>query len=214
MSHFILKNISKKYGSHEILKDVSIEVERGELISIFGESGCGKSTLLNIIGLLESYDSGDYSINDIKNPALNKKEALLLRRNEIGYLFQNFALVENYTVRENLEIAMSYSKLSKSRKKKEKIEALRKVNLEDKINSYIYELSGGEQQRISIARLLLKPFNILLADEPTGSLDKNNRDLILSILKEINNEGKTILIVTHDSKVRDFCDRCIYLTKN
>ncbi len=104
--------------------------------------------------------------------------------------------------------------MSKSRKKKEKIEALRKVNLEDKINSYIYELSGGEQQRISIARLLLKPFNLLLADEPTGSLDKNNRDLILSILKEINNEGKTILIVTHDSKVRDFCDRCIYLTKN
>ena len=142
-----------------------------------------------------------HSIQEISKIKLN------LFRNNIGYLFQNYALVDNYTVSKNLDIALEYVKVTDKDKKKLKEEALDKVGLLDKLNNKVFELSGGEQQRVALARLMLKKNDIILADEPTGSLDENNKNIILKLLKQLNNEGKTIVVVTHDKVVADICHR-------
>jgi len=179
------------------------------MMAITGQSGTGKSTLLNIVGLLEEPDSGDVIIQGIENAWKSEKKQIELFRYTIGYLFQNYALIDNETVSKNLDVALEYVKLpNKDDKKKEVLE---KVGLLDKLNSKIYQLSGGEQQRIALARLMLKKNDIILADEPTGSLDEVNRDQVLSILKSLNNEGKTILIVTHDPEVSKICTNVVTL---
>ncbi|XLP21186.1 ABC transporter ATP-binding protein [Bacillus toyonensis] len=204
-----LKNISKKYENKQVLDNFNLVVNKGEMMAITGQSGTGKSTLLNIVGLLEEPDSGDVIIQGIENAWKNEKKQIELFRYTIGYLFQNYALIDNETVSKNLDVALEYVKLpNKDDKKKE---VLKKVGLLDKLNSKIYQLSGGEQQRIALARLLLKKNDIILADEPTGSLDEVNRDQVLSILKSLNNEGKTILIVTHDPEVSKMCTNVVTL---
>ena len=202
-----LKNISKKYGNKNLFNNLNISINQGELIAITGASGSGKSTLLNILGLIDKPDSGDVIICNNKNPYNNEKMKLKLFRNNIGYLFQNYALIDNYTVDKNLDFALEYVKVKDKKKLKE--EALKKVGLLDKLNNKVFELSGGEQQRVALARLILKQNNIILADEPTGSLDSVNRDLILKLLKELNDEGKTVVIVTHDDVVANICTRKI-----
>lgn len=204
-----LKNINKKYGNKELFKDLNLSIKKGEMIAITGKSGSGKSTLLNILGLIDKPDSGDIIICNNKNPYYNEKEKIKLFRYNIGYLFQNYALIDNYTVSKNLDIALEY--VRSNNKKELKEEALKKVGLLDKLNNKIFELSGGEQQRIALARLMIKKNDIILADEPTGSLDDLNRDIILNLLKKLNNEGKTIIIVTHDNIVADMCTRKINL---
>lgn len=204
-----LKNINKKYGNKELFKDLNFSIKKGEMIAITGKSGSGKSTLLNILGLIDKPDSGDIIICNNKNPYYNEKEKIKLFRYNIGYLFQNYALIDNYTVSKNLDIALEYVKSNNKKELKE--EALKKVGLLDKLNNKIFELSGGEQQRIALARLMIKKNDIILADEPTGSLDDLNRDIILNLLKKLNNEGKTIIIVTHDNIVADMCTRKINL---
>ncbi|MED3200973.1 ABC transporter ATP-binding protein [Bacillus toyonensis] len=204
-----LKNISKKYENKQVLDNFNLVVNKGEMMAITGQSGTGKSTLLNIVGLLEEPDSGDVIIQGIENAWKSEKKQIELFRYTIGYLFQNYALIDNETVSKNLDVALEYVKLpNKDDKKKE---ALEKVGLLDKLNSKIYQLSGGEQQRIALARLMLKKNDIILADEPTGSLDEVNRDQVLSILKSLNNEGKTILIVTHDPEVSKICTNVVTL---
>lgn len=205
----ILRNVNKGYGNKKILKDFNISINKGEMIAITGESGKGKTTLLNIIGLIDEPDSGDVIIQDIKNPWKSEKSQIKLFRYTIGYLFQNYALIENETVNKNLDIALEY--VNDKNKMEKKKNALERVGLLDKLNSKIYELSGGEQQRVALARLMLKKNDIILADEPTGALDEANRDRILTLLKELNNEGKTIIIVTHDSIVSDKCSKIIKL---
>lgn len=200
-----LKNINKKYGSRELFHNLDFSIKNGEMVAIIGASGSGKSTLLNIIGLIDKPDSGEVLICGNKNPYDKEKIKLNLFRNNIGYLFQNYALVDNYTVSKNLDIALEYVKGKDKKKLKE--EALNKVGLLDKLNNKIFELSGGEQQRVALARLMLKENDIILADEPTGSLDEDNKAIILKLLKELNNEGKTIVIVTHDKVVADICNR-------
>ena len=200
-----LKNIDKKYGNKYLFKNLDFSIKKGEMIAITGASGSGKSTLLNIIGLIDKPDSGEVLICGNKNPYDKEKIKLNLFRNNIGYLFQNYALVDNYTVSKNLDIALEYVKGKNKNKLKE--EALDKVGLLDKLNNKVFELSGGEQQRVSLARLMLKKNDIILADEPTGSLDEDNKAIILKLLKELNNEGKTVVIVTHDKVVADICDR-------
>lgn len=203
-----LKNITKKFGDREIFKDFNLSVEKGEMVAITGPSGKGKSTLLNIMGLLEKPDAGDVIIQGIKNPWSEKKQ-IALYRYTIGYLFQNYALIDQETVSKNLDIALAYVKTSNKKKMKE--EALQRVGLLDKLNHKVYQLSGGEQQRIALARLILKKNDIILADEPTGSLDAANRDHVLKILQSFNDEGKTVIIVTHDPEVANACSRVVTL---
>ncbi len=202
-----LKNINKKYGSRELFQNLDFSIKKGEMVAITGASGSGKSTLLNIMGLIDKPDSGEVLICGNKNPYDKEKIKLNLFRNNIGYLFQNYALVDNYTVSKNLDIALEYVKVTDKDKKKLKEEALDKVGLLDKLNNKVFELSGGEQQRVALARLMLKKNDIILADEPTGSLDENNKNIILKLLKQLNNEGKTIVVVTHDKVVADICHR-------
>lgn len=192
-----LVNINKKFGNKVVLKDFSLKIEDTDFIAIVGESGKGKTTLLNIIGLLEQSDSGDIIIEEQMNP--NKKQTLLLQREKLAYLFQNYALMENETVEKNLLIALEYQKNIDKRKIIK--EALQKVNLPNYEKKKIFELSGGEQQRIALARILIKKCDYILADEPTGNLDNNNRDLVFNILKDLNEEGKTIIFVTHDMEL-------------
>ncbi|CAG7840610.1 bacteriocin ABC transporter ATP-binding protein [Clostridium novyi B str. ATCC 27606] len=198
MDTISLKNITKKFGNKVIFKNFNLNIKKGDFVSIMGPSGTGKSTLLNIIGLLESKDSGDIKILDYLNPKFNSKEGVYLLRKEISYLFQNYGLVENKTVNYNLKMATHFLKLSKNEENKKIKDALSKVGLENIENEKVYSLSGGEQQRVALAKIILKPSSIILADEPTGSLDEKNRDIVLKILKKFNEDGKTIIVVTHD----------------
>lgn len=203
-----LKNIYKKFANKDLFNGFNLTVEKGEMVAITGRSGKGKSTLLNIIGLLERPDAGDVIIQGNKNPWSEKKQ-ISLYRYTIGYLFQNYALIDQETVSKNLDIALAYIKSPNKQKLKE--EALERVGLLDMLNSKVYQLSGGEQQRIALARLMLKKNDIILADEPTGSLDLTNRDHVLDILKSLNKDGKTVIIVTHDPKVAEECSRIVEL---
>lgn len=192
-----IKNISKSFNKRKLIDNFNLKIANGDFICITGESGTGKTTLLNIIGLLEKPDEGDIIINDIKNP--NKKQILLLQRNSFGYLFQNYALIENETVEKNLSISLEYQK--NVDKQKEINKALQAVNLESYNKKKIFELSGGEQQRVALARIILKNCEFIFADEPTGNLDKKNRDIVFDILKKLNGQGKTIIFVTHDQEL-------------
>ncbi|MGL5152956.1 MAG: putative bacteriocin export ABC transporter [Clostridium sp.] len=209
MSIIELRGITKSYGNKKVLDNFSINIEKGDFIGITGNSGSGKSTLLNIIGLLECFDSGDLIINGYKNIKVNSNTAMKVLRYELSYLFQNYALVDNETVLANLYLAMKYIKKSKKEKLIMIKEALHSVGLDGYNDQHIYQLSGGEQQRVAIARLLLKPCKIILADEPTGSLDENNRNEILELLISLNKQGKTIILVTHDDFVASRCQKLI-----
>lgn len=205
-----LKNITKKYGAKVIFENLSINIDQGEFVAITGESGCGKSTLLNIIGLLDSADKGEVCIDGESNIKPQSKRAAKIIRNKISYLFQNFALVDEDTVYNNLLLALKYVKGDK----KSKISsALYAVGLAGYEKKKVYQLSGGEQQRVALARIILKPSKIILADEPTGSLDPENRDAVIDILRKIQQQGKTVIIVTHDTVVSQQCDRVIKISK-
>lgn len=202
-------NLNKNFGSRNILNNFNLSIEEQEIITITGKSGCGKSTLLNIIGLLDEYTSGSLLINGKEISKISSKEAVLLRRYHIGYIFQNYALIERSTVEENLKLAARYT----SEKDKKGIiqQALSKVGLEGYEKKKVYELSGGEQQRVAIARVFIKPCSLILADEPTGSLDSANKLLVLNLLEQLRQEGKTVIIVTHDLDIAERFGRNIRL---
>lgn len=202
-----LEKINKKYGEHSVVKDFNLTVEQGEMVAITGKSGCGKTTILNIIGLLDEIDSGRIVINNYENPKFNSKIGRRLLNEDVGSIFQNFALVDDYTVLENFKIATANSKVVRDEIEK----ALKFVGMDGATTRKVYTLSGGEQQRIAIAKILLKKPKIILADEPTGSLDEENRDIILGLLKELNNQGVTIIIVTHDKYIASICNREVKL---
>ena len=211
LAQISLKNVNKSFGAHHVLKDVNLDINAGDFICIFGKSGGGKTTLLNIIGTLESYDSGEMSSFAKLNPIKKKKDCELLRRNNIAYLFQNFALVEKMTVEENMKLAVKYNK---AKNKKELIQtALDKMGVGDKLKSKVYELSGGEQQRVAIARNMVKPFDIMLADEPTGSLDDENKSIVIDTLLALNKEGKTIVVVSHDKDFKKIASKSYLISE-
>lgn len=202
MSILKWENIKKSFNEKIILDKLFGEVNEGDIVILSGPSGAGKSTLLNILGLIEPFDSGNIEWWGEKNVKPFSRKAENILRDKMGYLFQNFALIDNETVRYNLNIAMDQVKKSKEEKEKLMIEALEKVDLKGFIDRYIYECSGGEQQRIAIARLLLKPCEVVMADEPTGSLDEVNKDIVIKLLLDLHKNGKTLIIATHDDEVK------------
>ncbi|KEH94043.1 bacteriocin ABC transporter ATP-binding protein [Clostridium botulinum C/D str. BKT12695] len=206
-----LVNVTKQFGSHTIFQNLNLSIAENDFVAILGKSGKGKTTLLNMIGCIEPITSGEINICGIKNPSVNKKSGSELLRNKISFLFQNYALVDDENVNFNLDIALRFTKGTKSEKDKLKKDALNMVGLSDYELRKVYELSGGEQQRVAIARAILKPSNIVLADEPTGSLDPENRDIVLKLLTQMNNMGKTIIVVTHDNTVANYCKRKIVI---
>lgn len=197
-----IKNLSKSFGNRELFKDFSLTIQDGEFIVFSGPSGCGKTTLLNMIGAIEQIDSGKILVD--KMDISQKKNQLNYFGNKVGFLFQNFALIEDKTVSYNLKMIKQKNRSSISLE-----EALNSVGLLNKLNDKIYTLSGGEQQRIALARLMIKKCDIILADEPTGSLDKANADVVLNILKNMNGDGKTIILVTHDEDIKKRGERIV-----
>ena len=189
-----------------IFDDFSMEIEQGSFVAIQGASGSGKSTLLNMIGLLDSPDKGNIVIFDKKNVKPFSRQANKLLKAKIGYLFQNFALIDNKSVYYNLYLSVDH--FSFPDKKERILKALEDVGLKGLENKKICECSGGEQQRVALARLLIKPCQLILADEPTGSLDSVNKEVVFKILKKMQSQGKTIVIVSHDEELVERAD-CI-----
>lgn len=204
-------NIEKSFGKTKLFENYNLEIKLGEFVCIYGKSGSGKTTLLNMIGTLEKYDSGiiEYLIN---SKVYNAKQSYRVIRNEfVNYIFQNFALLQDKTVCYNLKFVMQDLKISKQEKLNKIKNELNKIGLIDKLDSFVYELSGGEQQRIALVRSLLKSGDILLADEPTGSLDETNKQIVMEMLVDMHRNGKTIVVVTHDDDFKKFATRVIEL---
>jgi len=204
-----IKNLSKSFDDHMVLDNINLDIKEGEMVAILGESGSGKSTLLNIIGLIEGDYDGDYYFKDNKNVRVNSSKSSKLIREEISYIFQSFALIEDESVRDNLKLALKYVNKSKDEEENMILEALEKVNMKDHIDKIVASLSGGEQQRVALARAILKPSSLILADEPTGSLDEKNKEYVMDVLKDLNKSGKTVLVVTHDKYTASMCQRKI-----
>lgn len=209
-----LNNVCKKYGSRVILKGVSFFVDDGELVALIGPSGCGKSTILNMIGVMETVDQGGIRIFGKKVPAIDSHQATLMRRNTINYLFQSFALINDITVCENLLLSMHFLNVSDKDKMESVDEMLDAVHLLPLKNAIVNTLSGGEQQRVALARTMLKPGKLILADEPTGSLDAHSADISFSLIQSLCKEyGKTVIMVTHSPELAGRADRIIDLTE-
>ena len=209
MSIIELNSITKRYGNKKILDHFSLKIDENELVAITGPSGKGKTTILNIIGLLEKFDEGELLIDGESNIKVNSSKATKVLREKISYLFQNFALIDDETVFYNLDLALKYVNADKAEKNQLIKNVLNNVGLSGSEKSKIFELSGGEQQRVAIARIMLKPCKIVLADEPTGSLDEENSYKILKLLKLLKTNGKTIVIVTHNNNIANQCDRIV-----
>ena len=206
--------LNKSFGSNTVLHNISFEIQSGESVALVGPSGCGKSTLLNIIGLLETLDSGTINLEGKTYPSINSKKATLMRRIEINYLFQSFALINDWKVSKNLLLALQYTKLSKQEQERLIRTALENYGIGEKFDAVVNELSGGEKQRVAIARAMIKPGNLILADEPTGSLDKAMATIVIdSLLDSVHANHKTLLMVTHDMGIAQRCDRIIKLPK-
>ena len=206
--------LNKSFGSNTVLHNISFGIESGESVALVGPSGCGKSTLLNIIGLLETLDSGTINLEGRTYPSINSKKATLMRRTEINYLFQSFALINDWKVSKNLLLALQYTKLSKQEQERLIRTALENYGIGEKFDAVVNELSGGEKQRVAIARAMIKPGNLILADEPTGSLDKAMATIVIdSLLDSVHANHKTLLMVTHDMGIAQRCDRIIELPK-
>lgn len=208
MSILEMKQVTKKYGNLHVLEQISFDIEEGEWIAIMGPSGSGKSTLMNIIGCLDKPTSGSVKIKGRESASLNKKQLTELRRETIGLVFQQFHLIPHLTALENVMIAQYYHSIHDE---KEAIAALERVGLGERIHHLPAQLSGGEQQRVCIARALINYPAIILADEPTGNLDEANEKIVMKLFAELHQEGHTIIMVTHDREVAQCAGRCIKL---
>ncbi len=205
MNKFVkIKSVSKHFGEKRLFDDFSCDIEQGDFAVITGASGCGKTTLLNMIGGLEAVTSGKIIVGGFE--ITKQKNLQTFYRDIVGFVFQNFALVEQKTVEENLKMVHKKGKTNISIQ-----DALRSVGMENALKQKVYSLSGGEQQRIALARLRLKNCQLILADEPTGSLDRKNGQLVMKILHELNAEGKTVIMVTHDESLIQENDTRIFL---
>ena len=209
------ENLTRIFRTEEVetiaLNGVNIEVEDGEFIAIMGPSGCGKSTLLNILGLLDSPTEGKYWLNNEEVGHLKERERTAYRKGRIGFVFQNFNLIDELTVEENVDLQLKYLGVGKAERKERVLEILRKVKLSHRAKHYPHQLSGGQQQRVVIARAMVGKPSIILADEPTGNLDSKNGMEVMQLLSELNEEGTTIVMVTHSKHDATYASRIINL---
>ena len=210
-----IEGLNKSYpignSSLHVLKGIDLKINEGELVAIMGSSGSGKSTLLNIIGMLDNYDSGSYKLDNVPIKDLDETKAAKYRNKFLGFVFQSFNLINYKTALENIALPLYYQGISRNERKKVAQEYLKKVGLADWAEHLPSELSGGQKQRIAIARALASQPKVLLADEPTGALDSTTSEEVMGLIKQINNEGKTILVVTHEQDIANMCKRIITL---
>lgn len=209
------ENLTRIFRTEEIetiaLNGVNINVEDGEFVAIMGPSGCGKSTLLNILGLLDSPTEGKYWLNNEEVAHLKERERTAYRKGRIGFVFQNFNLIDELTVEENVDLQLKYLGVGKAERKERVLDILRKVKLSHRAKHYPHQLSGGQQQRVAIARAVVGKPSIILADEPTGNLDSKNGVEVMQLLSELNDEGTTIVMVTHSKHDATYASRIINL---
>ena len=218
MKNQVLKisNVTKSFNSGEqkvqVLKGIDFSINEGEFVAISGPSGCGKSTLLNIMGILDTPDCGEYMVDGIQVAHMNSNQRAKIRGDRIGFVFQSFNLIDEFTVLENIALPLKYRGDSLEQRHARAQVCLEKVGLAEKANLFPNQLSGGQQQRIAIARALAGDSGIMLVDEPTGNLDSKNGDAVMALLQELNQQGTTIVLVTHDPRYADMAQRNIQLS--
>ncbi len=219
MSFIELKNINKSFGKKsskvDVLEDLNLSIDKGELVAIMGKSGSGKTTLLNILAGIDTQDSGEYLFDEKEMNIKSAADGVKFRRNNIGIVLQHFALINDFTVYENVEVGLWESSLSSSEKRKRILEVLEQLEISDLKDKYPGKLSGGEKQRVAIGRAIICEPKLLLADEPTGSLDSTTEEHIIKIIQDLNKtNGTTVVVVTHDDEVAKSCMRTIRLEKH
>jgi putative ABC transport system ATP-binding protein len=210
-----LQKINKTYSIGDnklhVLKGIDLHIKQGELVSIMGASGSGKSTLLNIIGILDNYDDGEYHLNGTVMKNMNETKAAFYRNQYIGFVFQSFNLINFKNAVENVALPLYYKKVSRKKRNKLALEYLEKVGLKEWAEHTPNEMSGGQKQRVAIARALIAQPKIILADEPTGALDSQTSQEVMDLLKDVNQSGITVIIVTHENEISAMTDRVIRL---
>ncbi|PCI33221.1 MAG: phosphonate ABC transporter ATP-binding protein [Flavobacteriaceae bacterium] len=208
-----IKDLDKYYSTDELqtiaLNKLSFEVKKGEFVAIMGPSGCGKSTLLNILGLLDDSDGGSFIFNGEEVINYNERKRANIRKHNIGFVFQSFNLIDELTVFENVELPLIYTGVKKSERKEKVHEVLEKMQIMHRRNHFPQQLSGGQQQRVAVARAVVNNPKLILADEPTGNLDSSNGNEVMDLLTELNNQGTTIVMVTHSEHDAKFTHRII-----
>ena len=212
-----LENVHKIYNPRkanefEALKGVSLTIEDGEMVAIIGKSGAGKSTLLHILACIDSYESGEYKIDDTLVKNLSEKQYAQIRNEKIGMVMQDFALVDDFPCLENVLLPLDFAKHKKPNRKELALAALKSVSMDSMAKKPVNKLSGGQKQRVAIARAIVNQPSMVLADEPTGALDSKTAEEIMHVFKELNHQGKTVVIVTHDMGVAKQCDRLIEIS--
>ena len=210
-----LRGICKTYGKGDglvtALRPIDLDIKKGEMLAIMGKSGSGKSTLLNLLAGLDTPDSGEYIYNGEKINTKNQNKMAKFRRSGVGFVVQHFALIDEYNVSQNIALPLRYGKLKGVSTKKRIKEIAERLEIGEKLRKYPSQLSGGQAQRVAIARAIAHKPSILLADEPTGALDEETGKSIMNLFKEINKEGTTVVVVTHDANVASYCQRTIRL---
>ena len=210
-----LNKLSKVYRTAEIestaLNEVSFEINQGEFVSVMGPSGCGKSTLLNILGMLDKPESGSYQFLGNEVAQLNEKGRSDVRKKNIGFIFQNFNLIDELTVFENIELPLLYNKVGSAERKQRVNELIEKIGIAHRSSHFPQQLSGGQQQRVAVARALITKPPLILADEPTGNLDSSHGNEVMELMCELNEAGTTIIMVTHSAHDASYSDRIINL---
>ena len=208
-------NLQKIFRTEEVqtlaLNDVNIEVNEGEFVAIMGPSGCGKSTLLNILGLLDNPTAGEYYLNGTEVSKFTESQRTSLRKGVIGFVFQSFNLIDELNVYENIELPLLYMGVPQAERKRRVEQAMERMGIMHRVKHFPQQLSGGQQQRVAIARAVVAGPKLILADEPTGNLDSKNGKEVMDLLKELNKEGTTIVMVTHSQHDAGFADRIINL---
>ena len=209
------ENLSMLFTTEDVqtkaLNEVSLEIKKGEFVAIMGPSGCGKSTLLNILGTLDSSTSGKYFFDGKEIDKMSESQLTSFRKGNIGFVFQNFNLIDELTVYENVELPLVYLNSKKSERKKKVMEVLERMNIAHRAGHVPQQLSGGQQQRVAIARAVVTDCPLILADEPTGNLDSTNGLEVMELLSELNRQGTTVVIVTHSQRDAKFAHRVIHL---
>lgn len=214
-----IKNIYKTYNlgkdnAFTALKDISLTIRDGEMVAIIGKSGAGKSTLMHILGCIDSFEKGEYILNGENISKLSEKKSAEIRNKEIGIVLQDFVLMEQYSVMENVLMPLYFSKNAGKRYEREKraVEVLKRLEMDTLLDKKVNQLSGGQKQRVGIARAMINDPGILLADEPTGALDVQTSEEIMRVFKKLNEQGTTVIIITHDMEVATMCDRIVEIS--